>query len=105
MDVKEFKAWFEGFCESIGEAPTPEQFAKIKAKVQALEASRPFAYRSTGLELPDALALADAPLSFGALEMGNGQISATQRSLRDDADVFGQERDPQESLNRRVRGA
>lgn len=37
MDVKEFKAWFEGFCESIGEAPTPEQFAKIKAKVATVE--------------------------------------------------------------------
>jgi hypothetical protein len=45
MDVKEFKAWFEGFCESIGEAPTPEQFAKIKAKVSKLNDAPKVAYR------------------------------------------------------------
>jgi len=33
MTPTEFKAWFEGFCEAIDAAPTPEQWAKIKAKV------------------------------------------------------------------------
>lgn len=33
MTQTEFKAWFEGFCEAIDAAPTPEQWAKIKAKV------------------------------------------------------------------------
>jgi hypothetical protein len=32
MTPTEFKAWFEGFCEAIDAAPTPEQWAKIKAK-------------------------------------------------------------------------
>ena len=36
MDAKEFKAWFEGFCEGVGEAPTAEQWAKLKQKVSAL---------------------------------------------------------------------
>lgn len=45
MDTKEFKAWFEGFCESIGDAPTAEQFAKIKAKIKALETAPKIAYR------------------------------------------------------------
>lgn len=33
MTPDQFKAWFEGFCEAIDAAPTPEQWAKIKAKV------------------------------------------------------------------------
>lgn len=45
MDVKEFKAWFDGFCESIDGAPTPEQFAKIKAKIQGLEMGSKINYR------------------------------------------------------------
>lgn len=32
MTPQEFKAWLEGFSEAIDEAPTPEQWAKIKAK-------------------------------------------------------------------------
>ena len=36
MDAKEFKAWFEGFCEGVGEAPTAEQWAKLKQKVGTL---------------------------------------------------------------------
>ena len=39
MNLNEFKAWFEGFAEGIGEAPTPEQWAKIKAKIAALQAA------------------------------------------------------------------
>ena len=33
MTPDQFKAWFEGFCEAIDAAPTPEQWARIKAKV------------------------------------------------------------------------
>lgn len=33
MTPDQFKAWFEGFCEAIDATPTPEQWAKIKAKV------------------------------------------------------------------------
>lgn len=36
MTPDQFKAWFEGFCEAIDQAPTPEQWAKIKAKVADL---------------------------------------------------------------------
>jgi hypothetical protein len=41
MDVKEFKAWFEGFRECIDGTPTPEQFAKIKAKIAQIEGPAP----------------------------------------------------------------
>lgn len=33
MTLNEFRAWFDGFSEAIGDAPTPEQWAKIKAKL------------------------------------------------------------------------
>lgn len=36
MTLNEFRAWFDGFSEAIGDAPTPEQWAKIKAKVNGL---------------------------------------------------------------------
>lgn len=39
MTLNEFRAWFDGFSEAIGDAPTPDQWAKIKAKVDALDAS------------------------------------------------------------------
>jgi hypothetical protein len=38
MTPDQFKAWFEGFCEAIEQAPTPEQWAKIKGKVTELKA-------------------------------------------------------------------
>ena len=37
MTLNEFRAWFDGFSEAIGDAPTPEQWAKIKAKVSSLD--------------------------------------------------------------------
>lgn len=33
MTINEFRAWLEGFKEAIGEAPTPDQWAKVLAKV------------------------------------------------------------------------
>lgn len=41
MTPDQFKAWFEGFCEGISDAPTPEQWAKIKAKIGELRAAVP----------------------------------------------------------------
>lgn len=41
MTLTEFKAWLEGFGEHIAEAPTPEQWTKIKAKIEATEIMRP----------------------------------------------------------------
>ena len=29
MTPDQFKAWFEGFCEAIDAAPTPEQWARL----------------------------------------------------------------------------
>lgn len=33
MTLNEFKAWLDGFEAAMGDAPTPEQWAKIKAKL------------------------------------------------------------------------
>lgn len=37
MTLAEFKAWFEGFTESMEGAPNADQFAKIKAKVALID--------------------------------------------------------------------
>ena len=39
MTFNEFKSWLDGFSEAIAEAPTPEQWAKVQAKV--LEVANP----------------------------------------------------------------
>lgn len=36
MTLEQFKVWFEAFCEATDGKPTPEQFAKLKARVEAL---------------------------------------------------------------------
>ena len=36
MTIKEFNAWLDGFSEAIGDAPTPDQWQKIKAKLQGV---------------------------------------------------------------------
>ncbi len=37
MSVEQFKAWFEGFAEGIGESPNADQWARILKKVDELE--------------------------------------------------------------------
>jgi hypothetical protein len=36
MTISEFKAWLDGFTDAMGDAPTPEQWTKIKAKMAQL---------------------------------------------------------------------
>lgn len=36
MNASEFRAWFEGFCEGVGDAPTAEQWAKVKSRISSL---------------------------------------------------------------------
>jgi hypothetical protein len=36
MTPSEFKAWFDGFAEAIGDTPTPEQWARIREQVKAI---------------------------------------------------------------------
>lgn len=38
LNLPEFKAWLEGFSEAIAGAPTPDQWAKIKAKLATTQA-------------------------------------------------------------------
>jgi len=33
MTISEFRAWLDGFKEAVGDAPTPEQWAKVLAKL------------------------------------------------------------------------
>jgi hypothetical protein len=37
MTLPEFKAWLDGFSEGMGDAPTPEQWAKIKGKLAEVQ--------------------------------------------------------------------
>lgn len=37
MKVNEFKAWFEGFCEGIGETPNLAQWNKIRDRITKLK--------------------------------------------------------------------
>lgn len=47
MNINEFKAWFEGFTEAVGETPTPGQWNKIKTKIEGLKSDS-----AAGLGLP-----------------------------------------------------
>lgn len=42
MTLSEFKAWLDGFSDAMGDAPTPEQWAKIKAKLAQVQAAPHF---------------------------------------------------------------
>ncbi len=37
MTLQEFKAWFEGFTENMGDAPTKLQWARIQARVKEID--------------------------------------------------------------------
>jgi len=39
MTLAEFKSWLDGFSEAMGDAPTAAQWAKIKAKIEAVNAA------------------------------------------------------------------
>ncbi len=41
MTIREFRAWLDGFKEAIGEAPTPEQWAKVLQKVSEVREPLP----------------------------------------------------------------
>lgn len=41
MTLNEFKAWFEGFTEAMDGAPSADQWAKIKAKLDQVRAAEP----------------------------------------------------------------
>ena len=38
MNLAELKAWLEGFCDGMGNAPTPKEWEKIKAKIAETQA-------------------------------------------------------------------
>jgi len=37
MTFNEFKSWLDGFSEAIGDAPTPEQWAKVVEKLATVQ--------------------------------------------------------------------
>lgn len=37
MTFNEFKSWLDGFSEAIGDAPTPEQWAKVNEKLATVQ--------------------------------------------------------------------
>lgn len=53
MTANEFKAWFEGFAEGIGDVPSPEQWARIRAKVKEIRDAPQFSRPLTGIPWMD----------------------------------------------------
>lgn len=45
MNLSEFKAWFEGFTESLSGAPNAKQWARIKEKISKIEDAPPVTYK------------------------------------------------------------
>jgi len=41
MTPQEFKAWFDGFTEALGDQPTKTQWERIKTRVAQVEFSPP----------------------------------------------------------------
>lgn len=52
MNIHEFKAWFEGYAEAVGDKPTPEQWRAIKDKLAAIPSA---------MEMVKAMAAAHEP--------------------------------------------
>lgn len=46
MTFTEFKCWLEGYCEHIENAPTPEQWARIRDQLSKVQGLTPAATRS-----------------------------------------------------------
>ena len=47
MTINEFRAWLDGFKEAIGEAPNPEQWAKVLDKVAIVREASVLPYNPT----------------------------------------------------------
>lgn len=70
MQLNEFKAWLDGFSEAIGDAPTPEQWAKVKAKFA--EVTSPL----SGLQFPQG-----ARAGFGVPDPSPGNVYLGQHAV------------------------
>lgn len=64
MKLSEFKAWLEGFSESFSNAPNPEQWERIKDKIEQLkpEIVKEIVYQG----FPSMPVIRDMPLRFEA---------------------------------------
>jgi hypothetical protein len=78
VKLSEFKAWLEGFTDAMGDAPTPEQWGKIKAKLALVEEGHiwvpgapigPAVARSPAVSIP--LSYGDPPGSIGSTGVSN----------------------------------
>lgn len=72
MTIAEFKAWLDGFKEGLGEAPTPEQWAKVLEKVEKVREPvdlRPFL-------APPAVPAPSPLLPYGPVWVGDRTVPA-----------------------------
>lgn len=78
MTITEFHAWLDGFSEAVGDAPTPDQWAKVLAKLRTVQA----------LSVPQQTPLAPRPLSpswpnlFVTCGRGQQQASTVDEGTR-----------------------
>ena len=54
MTISEFCAWLDGFKEAIGEAPTPEQWAKVVEKLATVSEPPNWGLPSSTPHVPNA---------------------------------------------------
>ena len=78
MTIAEFKAWLEGFKEAVGDAPTPDQWQKVLAKledVQPLANFGQFAAPAGGWGTPTAVRAVPTIDRAGTQVVVNGQYA------------------------------
>lgn len=75
MTINEFNAWLDGFSEAIGEAPTPEQWARIRAKLAEVREAGPVV--PTIITDPFRPASPSIPQPFPRWEITCGQLTTS----------------------------
>ena len=85
MTISEFRAWLEGFSEAIGEAPTAEQWEKIKEKIGTI-AAPPVPLLAPLMQYPPHMS---PPWHWGEITCAQPQTFYNQISWNRGADGYG----------------
>lgn len=73
MTINEFRAWLDGFKEAMGDAPTPEQWAKVLEKVAIVRevSALPYLSPTYPSTLPGTVPNYPGTLRFGEITCRN----------------------------------
>lgn len=85
MNLQEFKAWFEGYVENIGSAPSESQWRRIKKRVSEIDGTAtPYPIFIDRYVHPNPFWWGTLPHNYG-LGIGSGTISSNNKHLCLDA--------------------